>query len=258
MQYGFYELYCRRKEFKNGAKMGSKMNKKDDLIDQSTYKWLLENNIVPYFDNPTNNILFDYFSKKKFRPLINVASILGIGVKNVSSQAFESLISVLRSKGIVSSRLDWSKIVLGDSNMLYSLLNDMFKASLISIPVFQNNNNKVNMWLKRVGIIVQNGYDSGSFHNPFTNGYVLRRVCIVFRPFCFLSEPPPCVSIKEAIVRTKQTLIVLCEEGILNENHIELSNDIASGNLERVYQILEIACDFYESKQNGFSNMDLG
>jgi hypothetical protein len=83
------------------------------------------------------------------------------------------------------------------------------------------------------------------------NGQLLRSLCIVLRPEIFEGILPPAKASREMVDRNRQSLVILAEEGAIQEDDVELAEAVVRGEPEAIEGILRSVKNWWEERLRG-------
>lgn len=273
---GYLERFQQANANKNGQSSIKKTKKKTEKVSVqnilsdiqiSAYEWLHEKGVLPLIDNPTKHNLVSFLIDKNFLAIFKIGAIFKVFVtppKNAQLSRIiiplQRLLDEMKEKRIIPIDIDHDLIAKGNADEILRFLTFSYEFSIIGneidgLPVRLK---KMSDFLLSLGIYpppnsgkawFTNGRPLYLIEDPIRNGEVFRSLCIVVRPEIFESKPPPAKTPREMAERIRQALVILSEDGFIDEDDVFAAESIVRGTTDTAEKILEKFMKSYEKKQ---------
>ena len=272
---GYLERFIKSKSSKNDAsekKIAKKRSVKETNqngltdIQISAYQWLHDKGIAPLIDNLTKQSLVSYLIERNFLAIFKIGAIFKVFVtppKNVQLSrvmiSLQRLLDEMKEKRIIPIEINHELIAKGNQDEIIRFLTFSYEFSIIGngidgLPVRLK---RISDFLLSLGIYpppnsgkawFSNGRSLYLIEDPIRNGELFRSLCIVFRPEIFESQLPPAKTPREMAERIRQALVILNEDGLIDEEDILSANSIVRGTTDTAEKIIEKIMYSYEKK----------
>ena len=268
---GYYANFLRTKSLKKGQikkdlpkkKVMQKAGLGLSDVQAMCYQWLVDNSIIKVLDNPTRESLVDAVTVSKFQALFKIGRFFNVVVSPPNSQdirviakSLTLLIRALQEKSILPVDTDIDRIVRKDRSEVTNLLVNLHQWAVKGMRKGMSNSRKefISKWLSSLGLRPAIGDDW--FNNKLSlmedkvrNGELLRSLCVAFRPEVFEGPLPPAKSPREMVERVRQALVVLAEEGAIQNADIQKAEDMVRGTTDAAEIVILKAKKEYEKRE---------
>lgn len=276
MKKGYYEQFLEKKSnptklISSKTKKKSHSNKENNQsglsdIQMSAYQWAHEKGVITLIDNVTKQTLLISLVAKRFLALFKIGAIFRVFVtppKNDNfsevKHAIKRLLNRLKEKRILPMSFNPELIAQGNQNELLYFFTTTYQFYLQGNPEngLPARLQKLSEFLISLGINPPASIGNSWFTNsrplylvedPLRNGELLRSLCVVIRPEVYESKPPPAKTPSEITERIKQALVILSEDGYIDNEDTFMAEGILRGTTDTTEKILFKFMNSYNQK----------
>ena len=278
---GYYEKFLQSKSSKSKKSTTSQTKKRAVKptsqniftdIQVSAYQWLHDKGILPLIDDLTKQNLVSSLMDKNFLAIFKIGAVFKVFVtppKNAQLSRvmipLQRLVDEMKEKRIIPIDINHELIAKGNPDEILRFLTFSYEFSVIGdemdgLPVRLN---KISDFLLSLGIYTPPNAGKTWFNNmrplyliedPIRNGELFRSLCVVIRPEIYESKPPPAKTPREMAERIRQALVILNEEGFIDDDDVLNADSIVRGTTDTAEKIIEKIMNSYEKRAQASIN----
>lgn len=260
MSNGYYNIYMKNKTLKTNRKthvsVPQKVPQGNELSDVqlAAYNWLVDSSFMKLIDNVNKDAFVEAICVNKFSVLFKVGRSFGVVVTSPQSEqlihirhSIKYLVHGLQEKQLIPMSTKVDAIAIQDRIEILNFIVNLHQAAMKGVKTTNSpaELNSLSQWLISIGLRPPSGKEWFAcnrplflLEDPLRNGSIFQKLCVIFRPEVFINQIPPSKSLKEVVERNRQALIILAEEGAIDEQDIHLAEDLVRGTTDAAEKLL--------------------